>query len=80
MLSILNADAPMYVGHPFTYDPQTNSYATETQEYLDYVLIDKRYRQGSNTNTVRIYRGLSPAVWLKHDLSDHYAVAGQLNF
>ena len=80
MLSVLSADAPIYVGHPFTYDPQTNSYAEETQEYLDYVLIDKRYRQGSNTNTVRIYRSLSPAVWLKRDLSDHYAVAGQLNF
>ena len=80
MLSVLSADAPIYVGHPFTYDPQTNSYAEETQEYLDYVLIDKRYRQGSNTNTVRIYRSLSPVVWLKRDLSDHYAVAGQLNF
>lgn len=81
MLNLLHADAPAYSGHPFTYDPQTNSYAVDTQEYLDYVLLDKRFRPATNNgNTVRIYRSLSPAVWLGHDLSDHYAVAGQLRF
>lgn len=81
MLDLLHTSAPNYLGYAYTYDPAVNSYATDSREYLDYVFVDNRFRQAShNDNHVRIYRTLTPSLWMKHELSDHFAVAGTLGF
>ncbi len=82
MLALLHAPAPGYVGHPYTHDGQVNGWLSGgTPQYLDYVLTDQRFRAPrSNTNTVTPYRTLAPGLWMKHDLSDHFAVRAVVQY
>jgi hypothetical protein len=81
MLGLLNTAAPNYIGQPFTFDPTINVNGSGTQEYLDYVLPDLRYRAPvESVNTVRVFRSLNTDIWKRRDLSDHFAVSGVMRY
>ncbi len=81
MLGLLHAGEPRYQGYAFTYDSTVNALGSGGREYLDYVLADGQHRSPrANDNTVRIYRSLNPSLWMDHDLSDHFAVSGVLQY
>ncbi|MCO1580982.1 sphingomyelin phosphodiesterase [Crossiella sp. SN42] len=85
-LVTLNANAPAHTGHPYSYDPQTNSIAkdrdaTGPRQQLDYVLLVKGHRGPANwVNETRAIHSPKWTVksWGKEhtytDYSDHYPV------
>jgi len=81
MYYILDALKPAFFGHPFTYDPWYNLYASgNDREYLDYVLTLKPFLQPIvYSNEVKIVRSMDDFMegW---DLSDHFAVKGHFVF
>ncbi len=81
MFEILDAQIPSYNGHPYTFDPDFNLYASgNVKEYLDYVLNINGWLQPSvSLNEVRILRSITDAMegW---DLSDHFAVYGHFTY
>jgi sphingomyelin phosphodiesterase len=84
MLSIFNASAPTYTGHPYTWDKFTNHYigsGDDAPEYLDYVLADNDYLVPlTQSNEVWIMRSNQNDMWNIHDLSDHHAVLGRFTY
>jgi endonuclease/exonuclease/phosphatase family metal-dependent hydrolase len=82
MFNLLRAEEPQYQGHPYSYDPVLNLYASDTtREYLDYVLRLSDYLAPLDSlNEVRIYRSIADEVWGYFDLSDHFAIWGHFQF
>jgi endonuclease/exonuclease/phosphatase family metal-dependent hydrolase len=87
MIDTLNVEEPAYLGLPFTYNIDYNSYASGPKEYLDFVFYEKDYLCAVEyTNTVKIYRHVEQidALWdnnsLNLDVSDHYPVHGRFVF
>lgn len=82
MLTILNAEEPVYQGHTFTYDYLVSEYADSPyQEYLDYVMYEKsHFVPDVQTNKVIILRSIADDMWDLFDLSDHLAVHGRFEF
>lgn len=84
MYGILNCFEPSISGHPYTYDPSYNTYASSEQEYLDYALSETEHLAAySVTNYPQILRTVASEgdLWdnddLELDLSDHFAVHGR---
>jgi hypothetical protein len=81
MLGLLHASEPRYSGYGYTYDSTVNALGGGGREYLDYVFADGQHKvPRGNDNTVRIYRSLNSSLWMDHDLSDHFAVSGVLQY
>jgi endonuclease/exonuclease/phosphatase family metal-dependent hydrolase len=79
LLSILNIQEPAYLGHPNTFDPAVNYYASGTAEYLDYICaVPNAAFSVSTTNEPLIERSIEDAMWGHFDLSDHFAIHGRL--
>lgn len=80
MLTALDATAPAFAGHPYSWDPETNPLASSGgREQLDYVLFRRGHPQPRGwTNTT--LTPMSPP-WAHNgttytDYSDHYPVLG----
>lgn len=86
MFKNLNASEPDYAGYTLsTFDPRINPFAGEPGdndefvEYLDYIVVSKEYKQSEeNTNTVKVPRTSSEALWSHWDLSDHFPVKAEI--
>jgi endonuclease/exonuclease/phosphatase family metal-dependent hydrolase len=82
MFIFLNAMEPQYLGHPYTFHPAYNYYATSgPDEYLDYLLPIADFKQPiSFFNEARILRQINHSMWGKFDMSDHFAVYGRFEY
>lgn len=83
MLSILGAaEAPRNgVGYPHSYNGNINAWTDGSPENLDYVLYSVNHLQPvSSASQVIIPRSVHADVFTKYDLSDHFAVAGDLTY
>ena len=88
MLDTLHVNEPTYLGHPYTYDPTYNNYASGTDfEYLDFLFSENtHFCAYSVTNEPFILRHVTSNddFWdnnsLDLDLSDHYAVHGRFEY
>jgi endonuclease/exonuclease/phosphatase family metal-dependent hydrolase len=82
MLILLNAIEPDYTGHPYTFQPELNYYATSGPlEYLDYLLPIADFKQPvSFFNEARIIRQIVDPMWGKFDMSDHFAVYSRFEY
>ena len=79
LLSILTIQEPTYLGHPTTFDPSINYYASGTSEYLDYICaVPNPFLAVSTTNEPLIERSINNDLWGSFDLSDHFAIHGRL--
>jgi len=79
LLAILNIQEPVYLGHPNTFDPTVNYYASGTAEYLDYICaVPNAAFSVSTTNEPLIERSIHDDLWDYFDLSDHFAIHGRL--
>ena len=79
LLSILNIQEPAYLGHPNTFDPAVNYYASGTAEYLDYICaVPNAAFSVSTTNEPLIERSIHDDLWGYFDLSDHFAIHGRM--
>lgn len=83
MLSVLGAaEAPRNgVGYPHSYNGNINAWTDGSPENLDYVLYSTNHLQPTNSaSQVIIPRSAHADVFTKYDLSDHFAVQGELSF
>ena len=82
MLDSLNLMQPVYIGHPYTYDPDISYYASGTDyEFLDYVMTKNEYLNPVIAeNKVLILRSIDDSMFNMFDLSDHLAVHGHFEF
>lgn len=83
MLSVLGAaEAPRNgVGYPHSYNGNINAWTDGAPENLDYVLYSVNHLQPvSSASQVIIPRSTHADVFTKYDLSDHFAVAGEMTF
>jgi endonuclease/exonuclease/phosphatase family metal-dependent hydrolase len=82
MLNVLNAEeAPRNGGYPYTYNGHVNSWTDGAPENLDYVLYSTAHLQPIHAESkVLTPRSIHADVFTKYDLSDHFAMAGNLTF
>jgi len=83
MLSVLGAaEAPRNgQGYAYSYNGNINAWTDGSPENLDYVLYSTNHLQPtSSASQVIIPRSAHADVFTKYDLSDHFAVQGELSF
>lgn len=82
MLNVLNAEEPARNGgYAHTYNGHVNAWTDGAPEDLDYVLYSSAHRTPvSSTTKVLTPRSIHADVFTKYDLSDHFAIAGNLTF
>lgn len=82
MLNVLNAEeVPRNGGYASSYDGNVNAWTDGAPEDLDYVLYSTAHLQPTSLNSkVLTPRSIHADVFTKYDLSDHFAVAGNLTF
>ena len=82
MLNVLNAEeAPRNGGYASSYNGNVNAWTDGAPEDLDYVLYSTAHLQPTSSNSkVLTPRSIHADVFTKYDLSDHFAVAGNLTF
>ena len=81
MLSILGAAEVITSGYQYTADGRVNAWTDGSPEFLDYVLYSVNHLAPvSSSAQVLIPRSVHEDVFTKYDLSDHFAVAGDLTF
>lgn len=80
MLAALDATAPSFAGHPYSWDPETNPLASSGgREQLDYVLFRRGHAQPrgwTNTTLTPTSPPWSYGGTTYTDYSDHYPVQG----
>ncbi|SDK24538.1 sphingomyelin phosphodiesterase [Nocardioides sp. YR527] len=80
MLAALDATAPSFAGHPYSWDPETNPLASSGgREQLDYVLFRRGHQQPrgwTNTTLTPTSPPWSSGGTTYTDYSDHYPVLG----
>ncbi|WP_328528338.1 sphingomyelin phosphodiesterase [Nocardioides sp. NBC_00368] len=80
MLTALDAAAPAFAGHPYSWDPETNPLASSGgREQLDYVLFRRGHQQPrgwTNTTLTPTSPPWSSGGTTYTDYSDHYPVLG----
>ena len=80
MLTALDATAPSFAGHPYSWDPETNPLASSGgREQLDYVLFRRGHPQPrgwTNTTLTPTSPPWSSGGTTYTDYSDHYPVRG----
>ncbi|QUM86068.1 sphingomyelin phosphodiesterase [Moritella sp. 28] len=82
MLSILGAEEVLRNGgYEYTYGGTVNNWASGGNENLDYVLYSNSHLAPvSSSSKVLVPRSLHADVFTKYDLSDHFAITGNLTF
>jgi endonuclease/exonuclease/phosphatase (EEP) superfamily protein YafD len=82
MLSTLNAKEVTRVNsYKYTADGQVNAWTDSKPEVLDYVLYSNAHKQ-PKTQAAKVIapRSIDSSVFLKYDLSDHFAIQGIMSF
>jgi len=82
MLNVLNAEeAPRNGGYVSSYNGNVNAWTDGAPEDLDYVLYSTAHLQPTSSQSkILTPRSIHSDVFTKYDLSDHFAVAGNLTF
>ena len=82
MLNVLNAEElPRNGGYAYTYNGYVNNWTDGAPENLDYVLYSTAHLQPTSSESkVLTPRSIHADVFTKYDLSDHFAMAGNLTF
>ena len=82
MLNVLSAEeAPRNGGYASSYNGNVNAWTDGAPEDLDYVLYSTAHLQPTASESkVLTPRSIHADVFTKYDLSDHFAVAGNLTF
>ncbi|PAJ76246.1 phospholipase [Pseudoalteromonas sp. NBT06-2] len=82
MLNILNAqEVPRVEGYEYTFNGAVNNWTSGTKENLDYVLYSTAHLIPiTSYSKVLIPRSIHADVFTKYDLSDHFAITGNLTF
>lgn len=87
MLEVLNVTDPEKIGHPYTFDNQTNEWTKHGRRYLDYVLYSNAHRKPKRAmieiiclktqGVIKCEKGKEGSY---RDLSDHYPVIADFIF
>ena len=82
MLNVLNAaEVPRNGGYAHSYNGNVNAWTDGAPEDLDYVLYSTAHLQPVNSESKVITpRSIHADVFTKYDLSDHFAMVGNLTF
>mgnify|MGYP003624793180 CR=1 FL=1 len=82
MLNVLNAEeVPRNGGYAYTYNGYVNNWTDGAPENLDYVLYSTAHLQPTSSESkVLTPRSIHADVFTKYDLSDHFAMVGNLTF
>jgi endonuclease/exonuclease/phosphatase family metal-dependent hydrolase len=82
MLNVLNAEeVPRNGGYAYTYNGHVNNWTDGAPENLDYVLYSTAHLQPTSSESkVLTPRSIHADVFTKYDLSDHFAMVGNLTF
>lgn len=79
--TLIAEEVPRSGGYPYTFDGAVNAWTNDKEENLDYVLYSLSHLAPVESfSRVVTPRSIQADVFTKYDLSDHFAIKGNLTF